>query len=251
MSTFNYPTYPTRHGYMTEDIQRKFIVWAIDRGLLPRDAHRIAPVVSLEAANDPAKPIQPWQLFSVLGPDRIVAIVRDFYGRVFADEPWFTAVFARVGPLDHHVMTQASMWVDVMGGGPAYHGAEFRLNFHHTHNAMELMTDRGARRWTELMVQTLDASGRHMTEDPRVRPALNTFLAYFMGKYAQDFAFEDKYAFGALNPPLRRKLNFMAMTTEAIEALGEAELRAALAERGVDVSAYPEKADLVNKAQML
>ena len=84
-------------------------------------------------------------------------------------------------------MTQASMWVDVNGAaGPAYHGGDFRLNFHHTHNAMELMTDKGARRWTELMVATLEATSQHMTDDPRVRPALNTFLTYFMGKYAQE-----------------------------------------------------------------
>jgi len=236
---------------MTEEIQRRFIVWAIDNKLLPKDAHRMAQVISLDGPNDTAKPIQIWQLFSVLGPDRIVAIVRDFYERVFADEPWFTAVFARVGPLEHHIMTQASMWVDVMGGGPAYHGGDFRLNFHHTHNAMELMTDKGARRWTELMVATLEATSQHMTDDPRVRPALNTFLTYFMGKYAQEFAFKDTYAFGEINPPLRRKFNFMAMSTEAIEALSEEELRQALTERGIDTSAYPLKQDLVNKAQML
>lgn len=251
MRTFDYPKYPTRHGYMSEEIQRKFIIWAIERNLLPRDAHRMAQVISLDAPNDPGKPIQIWQLFSVLGPDRIIAIVRSFYEEVFSDEQWFTAVFARVGPLEHHIMTQASMWVDVMGGGPAYHGGDFRLNFHHTHNAMELMTDRGARRWTELMVRTLDDCGKHMADDPRVRPALNTFLTYFMGKYATEFAFKDTYAFGEINPPLRRRLNFMAMSTEAIEALSEEDLRAALAERGVDTSAYPEKQQLVDKALML
>ena len=43
----------------------------------------------------------------------------------------------------------------------------------------------------------------------------------------------------------------MTMSTEAIEALSEEELRQALTERGVDTSAYPAKQDLVNKAQML
>ena len=65
------------------------------------------------------------------------------------------------------------------------------------------------------------------------------------------FAFKDTYAFGEINPPLRRKFNFMAMSTEAIEALSEEELRQALTERGIDTSAYPLKQDLVNKAQML
>ena len=236
---------------MSESIQRAYIASAVARNRLPPDAHRMARIISLEAENDPSKPIQFWQLYSVLGPDRIVAIVTDFYKRVFNDEEWFTSVFARVGGIDHHIMTQSAMWIDVMGGGPAYHGGDFRLNFHHTHNAIALMTAKGAERWTRLMVQTLDACEGHMTGDPRVRPAINTFLDYFMEKYARDFAFENKSVFGDINPPLKRKLNFMTMTTEAIEALSEDELRQALQDRGVDTSAYPAKADLVNKALML
>ncbi|MEP3438959.1 MAG: hypothetical protein ABJN75_19585 [Hoeflea sp.] len=251
MSTFNYPSYPTGHGYMSEDIQRDYIMAAVARKMLPADAHRIAPIISLTASNDVSKPIQFWQLYSVLGPDRIVAIVRNFYGRVFAAEEWFASAFARIGGVEHHVMTQSAMWIDVMGGGPAYHGGDFRLNFHHTHNAIQVMTARGAELWTRLMVETLDACGQHMTDDPRVRPALNTFLTHFMGKYAQEFGFENKSVFGELNPPLRRKLNFMNMTTEAIESLSHDDLRQALAGLGVDTSLYPTKQDLVNKAQML
>ena len=243
--------YPTRHGYMSESIQRAYIAAAVARNRLPPEAHRMARIISLKADSDASRPIQFWQLYSVLGPDRIVAIVTDFYKRVFTDEEWFTSVFARVGGVDHHIMTQSSMWIDVMGGGPAYHGGDFRLNFHHTHNAMQLMNGKGAERWTRLMVQTLDASARHMTDDPRVRPAINTFLDYFMDKYARDFAFENNSVFGDLNPPLKRKLNFMAMTTEAIEALSEEELREALEDLGVDASAYPGKRELVNKALML
>ena len=247
----NYPAFPTREGYMTGKIRQDYVTHAVDQKILPAEAHRMAQIVSLEASNNLSKPIQFWQLYSVLGPDRIVAIVSDFYARVFADEPWFTSVFARVGGVNHHIATQAAMWVDVMGGGPAYHGADFRLNFHHTHNAIQLMNDKGAERWTKLMLDTLEASGKHMTDNPRVRPALNTFLTHFMGKYAQEFGFENKSQFGELNPPVKRKLNFMKMTTGAIEALSEAELREALTEHGVDTTLYPGKAELVNKAQML
>jgi hypothetical protein len=41
------------------------------------------------------------------------------------------------------------------------------------------------------------------------------------------------------------------MTTEAIEALTETELSEALEGRGVDVSKYNGKKDLVNKALMM
>jgi len=246
-----YPKYPTRHGYMSEKIQRDYISAAIIKKLLPRDAHRMEQIVSLNASNDLTKPVQFWQLYSVLGQDPIVKIVTNFYERVFADDDWFTSVFARVGGIGHHVNTQASMWIDVMGGGPYYHGAEFRLNFHHTHNAIQLMNEKGAERWSKLMVDTLDNSAQHMTEDPRIRPSINTFLTHFMGKYSQEFAFENRSVFGATNPPINRKINFLKMTTEAIEALTETELSEALEERGVDVSKYNGKAALVNKALMM
>ena len=251
MSRYSYPAFPTRHGYMTEKVQRDYIISAIARGLLPEDAHRMAQILSLEASNDISKPIQFWQLFSVLGPDRIVRIVENFYTRVFADEDWFVSVFARVGGVNHHINTQASMWADVMGGGPYYHGADFRLSFHHTHNAIQLMNQRGAERWTALMVKTLEDCEAQMTDDPRVRPALNTFLDHFMGKYAQEFAFANTSVFGELNPPLKRRINFMKMTSEAIEALSEDELRTALEENGVDTAPYPGKRELVEKALML
>jgi truncated hemoglobin YjbI len=251
VNKIDYPKHPTRLGYMTEKIQRDYITAAVAKEVLPKDAHRMAQIVSLTASSDRAKPLQFWQLYSVLGQDPIVKIVADFYDRVFADEDWFTSVFARVGGINHHINTQAAMWIDVMGGGPYYHGAEFRLNFHHTHNAHELMNDKGAARWSQLMLDTLDASAHHMVADPRVRPSINTFLNHFMGKYAADFEFENHSVFGKTNPPVTRKINFLKMSEGAIEALSETELREALEDRGVDVSNYPGKKELVGKALMM
>ncbi|WP_417589488.1 hypothetical protein [Pararhodobacter oceanensis] len=245
------PKYATQHGYMTEKVQREYITAAIAQGLLPEDAHRMPEILSLTAPADRAQPVQFWQLYSLLGQEPLVRIVQDFYQRVFADEEWFTSVFARVGDVTHHINTQASMWIDVMGGGPYYHGAEFRLSFHHTHNAMQLMTDRGAERWSQLMLAALDASAPLLAEDPRLRVSLNTFLTHFMGKYAAEFAFEHRSVFGETNPPFLRKINLRRMSEAAIEALSEAEISAALRARGVDVSRYQGKADLVNKALML
>lgn len=251
MNQYNYPNYPTGHGYMTEKIMRDYIYAAIEREILPPEASRMADIISLDAPNDRDQPIQFWQLFSVLGQDRIMAIITDFYTRVFADKDWFTSVFERVGPIRHHINTQTGMWLDVMGAGPAYHGAEFRLNFHHTHNAMALMNAKGAKRWSKLMLDALDASGDPMTDDPRVRPAINTFLSHFMGKYEAEFDFTSDSVFGALNPPVVRKINLRAMTEDAIEALSEVELRAALGGRGVDVAGDADKAALVSKALMM
>ena len=92
--------------------------------------------------------------------------------------------FARVGDAAHHVRAQSAMWIDVMGDGFHYHGAEFRLNFHNQDNAFQLMTKESAARWTKLMIEKLQACDAQINRDPRIRPSINTFLQYFMSKYA-------------------------------------------------------------------
>jgi len=124
------------------------------------------------------------------------------------------------------------------------------LSFHHTHNAMQLMNEKGAKRWSQLMRDTLGASSAHMTDDPRIRTSINTFLTHFMTKYAEEFVFESRSVFGETNPAIKRKINFMKMTTAAIEALSEGDLSEALVDRGVDVSQYQDKDALVRKALM-
>ncbi|MBX2884496.1 MAG: hypothetical protein KTR32_31370 [Granulosicoccus sp.] len=244
-------SYPTDDGYMTDKIRLQYIEAAVQDNLLPQNAHRMRQIVSLTASDNRQTPIQFWQLYSVLGQDRIVAIVRNFYQRVFSDEDWFTSVFRKVGGLGHHVNTQASMWIDVMGGGHAYHGGEFRLNFHHTHNAMALMNEKGATRWVKLMVETLDDPTLDLTDDPRVRPAINTFLTYFFAKYAEDFNFPNTAVFGETNPPVKRKINFLNMSEEAIAGLTESELEDALTDRGVDTRLLASKQEMVNAALRL
>ena len=63
-----------------------------------------------------------------------------------------------------------------------------------------------------------------------------------------EFEFSYSHVFGDTNPSVKRKINFMNMTSEAIEALTETELREALVGRGVDASVYRGKKELVNKA---
>ena len=245
------PKFSTQPGHMTEKIQGDYIQAAMAKNLLPAQAHRMADILSLTAPSDVSKPIQFWQLHSVLGQDAIVEIVQSFYQRVFAQDDWFRSVFERVGGINHHITTQASMWIDVMGGGPYYHGAEVRLSIHHTHNAMQLMNDKGAELWSRLMLETLDSSSHLAAEDSRIRISINTFLSFFMSKYAKDFAFENRSFFGETNPPYKRKVNFMKMTEQAIEALSETALTEALSEQGVDVTQYEGKAAKVNKALMM
>lgn len=85
---------------MTGRTQHAYIAAAIEKELLTADARHNAAIVSLTAPSEPNTSIQFWQLFSVLGVDVIVAIVKIFYERVFADEDWFVAPFARIGGVD-------------------------------------------------------------------------------------------------------------------------------------------------------
>lgn len=251
MDNFSYPSYTPDNGYMTEKIRLHYIQVAIADRRLPENAHRMPQIVSLVAPNDIMQPIQFWQLYSVIGPKRIISLLTKFYERVFADEDWFRSAFERMGDLAHHVNTQSSMWFDVMGGGATYHGGEFRLNFHHSHNAMQVMNDRGAQRWVKLMAGTLNDPSIDLTADPRVRSAINTFLMYFVGKYADEFAFSNCGDFGEINPPVIRRINFLNMSSDAIEALSEAELKDELMARGIDVGNLQDKAHLVNTALRL
>ena len=251
MLNSSYPAYPPSHGYMTENIQQKYIAASIKDKTLPDNANRMPDIVTLNASENQSKPIQFWQLYSVLGKKRIVRIVQNFYQRVYRDEPWFSSIFAKIGDTSHHVRTQSAMWLDVMGGGFKYHGAEFRLNFHHQHNAIELMNKKGAERWIRLMIQTLDDTAEYMTDDPRVRISINTFLAYFMTKYAADFGFQTNMMFGPTNSKIMQKINLRNMTDAAIEALSDLELRAALTGRGFSVDENTPLQELVQKAQRL
>jgi len=60
-----------------------------------------------------------------------------------------------------------------------------------------------------LMRETLIESDADMTDDTRVHNSINTFLTYFMDKYAADFGFENKAIFGPTNLPIHRKINFI------------------------------------------
>jgi hypothetical protein len=143
------------------------------------------------------------------------------------------------------------MWLYVLGGGLFSPAPEFRLNFHHQHNAFEIMNEKGAERWLKLMIETLNESEQYMTNDSRVRTSVNTFLTHFMEKYMLDFDFQIDELFGPVNKPIIRKINFLNMKDVAIEDLSEIELREGLAGRGVNLEKNVGKAELIRIAKNL
>merc|ERR1711959_132880 len=92
-------------------------------------------------------------------------IVENLYTRIAADaeEPWLPDAFTRISDWDHHVATQAAFWLDAMGRGKCYHGGEYRLQFHHHHNAGHVMTQQGGcitcdLHWMNLILAQIRAS---------------------------------------------------------------------------------------------
>eukprot|EP00759_Apiculatamorpha_spiralis_P046070 PhF_6_TR42695/c0_g1_i2/m.64432 len=152
---------------MTEHVRMHYIKQQIERGLMASNALQDIHVMSLQASYDPGQPLYFWQLFSLLGQARIEKLVRSFYTKVFNDteNAWFREPFSNVGGLQHHTDTQSAMWIDTMGGGSYYHGGDFRLQFHHQHNALSIMTLEGATRWLYHMRITLNECVLFSLED--------------------------------------------------------------------------------------
>lgn len=207
---------------MSESVRHRFIDYAVRQRLMPDVAPRMPDVVSLVASDDTNKPVHFWQLYSILGDRPVLTIVTRFYTLVYEDStvtPFFRDSFARISSKEHHINTQAAMWLDCLGRGKVYHGGSYRLSFHHTQNAKQIMTSEGGREWVSIMTRVLDEAcaqpggalvrhfGGDMAQVARVRCSLNTFLGWFLDDYAQQFNFDASCGmagplFGQRNPPI-------------------------------------------------
>jgi truncated hemoglobin YjbI len=179
-----------RCGYATRESRQEWFE-AHGQPLPGGDERRELPVDMLTAnTDDPSAQLFHWQLYSLLGSDRIVALVRRFYERVFndTDDPSFKQAFVQVAGLEHHVETQSAYWIDAMGGGKQYHGSGYRLKFHHENNAKQVMNAEGATRWMHHMTLTLEEfEPVFRAIDKRITSCIVDFLETKMKKYAKQF----------------------------------------------------------------
>ena len=180
------PKRETGFGYFTE---RGRQLWIKQH---PKEAEDNKEYIdSLNYNPDETKPLYFWQLYSLMGTQRIVQIITVFYTSVFEDKnEWFVEAFTDIGPLEHHIRTQSQFWLDAFGRGRQYHGGEFRLNYHHKFNAPQVMNHDGAKQWMYHMRKTLNSNQIDLTDDKRVRPAINEFLKIMMDKYGYEFDFK-------------------------------------------------------------
>jgi truncated hemoglobin YjbI len=193
------------------------------------------PTTSIVASTDVEDPLYFWQLYSLMGHVPVVEIVQEFYDRVFDDSsnPWFRDVFEWAGPKRHHINTQVAYWVDSFGGGRCYHGGNYRLTFHHQHNAREIMNAPGAKRWMFHMAAALNVvkdKNPLFKKDPRIFPCIVDFLEAKMRTYAMDHGWKfDASDFASLregNVINKKDIDQQQVEQEGIEEINWKKTRA-------------------------
>lgn len=210
-----------------------------------------------QADLDNNAPLYYWQLYSLLGEQRIEDLIKRFYTRVFndTDDPAFRNAFARISGLDHHVATQSQFWIDQFGGGQAYHGGDYRLKFHHTNNAASVMNAQGAKRWMKHMGDTLCETDFSRI-DPRIKPCIIDFLRTKVRKYAKQHGWrfdEEDFAFVSVDPELMslRRTRLVGLSPQDIDALSVKNLKIFLSENGVDFASCREKGEMSDLAKQV
>lgn len=166
---------------------------------------RLPQTLSFQASWDPQAPLYFWQLYSLLGRQRLERLLHAFYSRVLADAeaPWFRDVFAEFGGVEYHTRGQLRFWLDAFAGGERYRGGLAALEAHHG-MAAEIMTERGARRWMHHMrLATGALRGEWDALDPRIAPCLDDFLAFAMERYGVQFDFHVAPWIHSLHHPAR------------------------------------------------
>ena len=178
-----------KDGFLIQIIKNEYIKYLLEKGELI-DTCIDKSVLSLNATDNPSKTLYFWQLYSILGEKPILKLITNFYTRVFNDheKPWFRDFFKDLGTLEYHIKGQTNFWLDTMGAGKYYRGAEKRLKFKHE-LAREIMTTTAANRWLYHMVLALKDTYDSFPHDPRIIPCLEKFLYFFMHRYSLEFDF--------------------------------------------------------------
>lgn len=172
-------------GYMTGILKNEFLEL-----MVPESKHNTIEVQSMYYHHNDSDKLYFWQLYSLLGENKINIFITNFYKRIFDDDEdkHFVESFKELGNLKKHIYGQTNFWLDCMGGGKLYKGGEKKLKFHHN-LAKDIMNKKGADRWLLHMKNTLYDKNNYIDEDPRVRPCIIEFVNFFMKKYSEQFNF--------------------------------------------------------------
>ena len=215
--------------------------WLAHRKDIPEGDHASVPV-GTDADPDQPQRLYFWQLFSVLGAERIKAISVDFYTRVLADEtdgslsPGFISVAGPKSSLARHSEKQFDFLIDSFGGGEQYAGGDGIIHYFHETTGRPVMNACGAARWMKHMGDTLAAMD-FSSIDERIKPCVIDFFRMQMRKYARAVGVrgyrawpfqESDFAFAAADPEMvrlwRRGQHANAFSPEDAEHLKAAEV---------------------------
>ena len=181
--------YTPKLGYLTLKYRKEFLKSKFNRYDFNESCHKIR----LVASNNKESPLYFWQLYSILGYDNILLIIKTFYSYIFDEidktKIWFKINFEESGPINYHIKGQFKLWLDLMGGG-SYYERETNLNLYHN-LVKEIMTKKGSDMWLYYMDITLkELSGNICFNfDERIIPCIYEFIYFFMNKYADEFLF--------------------------------------------------------------
>ena len=177
--------YEPTTGYMTEMLKKEFLNLRVRP-----EKHNLKCVQSLNYKDNNSDELYFWQLYSLLGENKIDFFITNFYKRIFDDydEKKFMETFKELGNIKKHIHDQTIFWMDCMGGGKLYKGGEKKLYFHHK-IAQDIMNEKGAVRWLYHMKNTIYDENLYLGEDIRIQPCIVEYVNFFMEKYGNQFNF--------------------------------------------------------------
>ena len=177
--------YKPAFGFLTDYFRNEYIY-----ANLTKYHFNDKSVMSLNYQHNNTNTLYFWQLYSILGEERIHHFIENFYQKIFSDvhDIHFKNTFIRLGNIDYHIFGQQSFWLDVMGGGKKYAGGEFRLKRHHD-LAKDIMNTKGALIWLNHMKNTLNNQLIDLTDDCRVKRCIIDFIFFFIRKYENQYNF--------------------------------------------------------------
>ena len=178
-------------GKVTRKLREDYLKKQLLFGLMTTDKIKSSSVLSYNANPDQSSELYFWQIYSVIGSDKLEKLIKVFYTRIFNDDkaPWFRDVFVELGSIDYHVRGQHRFWVNSFAGGLEYKAGLKGLLFHHQ-LAKEIMTKEGAERWLMHMQKTLKQFRPEFNKsDIRIVPCIESFLVFTMETYGIQFNF--------------------------------------------------------------
>ena len=97
-------------GFLTDYYRTEYI-----KSNLTLGAFKEEQIMSLNYKVNTSKRLYFWQLFSILGEERIHNFIQKFYESIFNDinDVYFSNTFKKLGTIEYHIFGQQNFWLDM------------------------------------------------------------------------------------------------------------------------------------------